>query len=37
VGVKHGVTWALNNANDASGSDLTFNLGQANDLPLSWR
>jgi len=36
VGVKAGVTWLLNNANDASAFDVTFDFGAANDLPVVW-
>lgn len=39
VGVKTGTTpavWSLNNANDASAADITFNYGAAADLPVVW-
>ena len=39
VGVKSGTTpavWSLNNANDASAADITFNYGAAADLPIVW-
>jgi VCBS repeat-containing protein len=34
VGVRAGTAWLLNNQNDASAADVTFNFGLANDLPL---
>ena len=36
VAVKNGTIWSLNNQNDASAPDVTFEYGLANDLPLSW-
>lgn len=36
VGVKNGTTWSLNDQNDISAADITFQYGLANDLPLSW-
>ncbi len=36
VGVKAGTTWLLNNANDASTPDVTFDFGGASDLPVVW-
>jgi len=37
VGVKNGVNWSLNNQNDTSAPDVTFQYGLANDLPLTWK
>jgi hypothetical protein len=36
VAVKNATTWSLNNQNDSSDPDVTFQYGLANDLPLSW-
>ena len=39
VGVKTGTTpatWLLNNANDSSAAETTFNFGAATDLPVVW-
>ena len=40
VGVKTGTTpatWLLNNQNDSSGPEVTFDFGAASDFPLTWR
>jgi hypothetical protein len=36
VGVRSGATWLLNDANDTSGPEHTFDFGGANDLPVVW-
>jgi hypothetical protein len=37
VGVKLATSWQLNDQNDNSAPDHTFNFGLAGDLPLSWK
>ncbi len=38
VGVRHGATWSLNSANDASAPDITFDFGTGagDELPIVW-
>ena len=39
VGVKSmtGPTWSLSNSNSTPATDVTFEFGLANDLPIVWR
>jgi hypothetical protein len=37
VGVKAGATWMLNNADDASTPEVTFDFGAAGDFPVVWK